>query len=170
MYIITGKITENKRDRAYTVFGIKEQKSGLLTRQEVKKMMISGEEVLGLNVNLNFNDGYNVHKNRSFLWKRIPEINGKCEPEDPKDKETQILVGTNGFKEARHFITVNSLGEIKVYSLDEVRQEIDKGHIVGAVNTANKKVIIQIKNELSDEWLQNLGYVKDKNSNWQKNV
>ena len=36
MYIVLGKITENGRDKAYTVYGINEQKACFLPRKEVK--------------------------------------------------------------------------------------------------------------------------------------
>lgn len=169
MYIITGKITENGRDRAYTVYGIKEQRACFMSRKDVKSMLIRDEKFYGLEMNVNAYGNDNIHKTKtSIFWSRIPEMNGKCEPENPKDKDLKVLIGTNGYKEVRHFITANTLGQVFIYNKEEIQEEIRKGNIIGAINADDGRVIVYIKNELSDKWVANLGYERDENSMWRK--
>lgn len=169
MYIVLGKITENGRDKAYTVYGINEQKACFLPRKEVKNMLINEKKFYGLEMNLNAYGNDNVHKTKtSIFWNRIPEMNGKCEPEDPKDKDLKVVLGTNGYKEVRHFITANTLGQITIYNKEEIQEEIRKNNIIGAINAEDGRVLVYIKNELSDKWVENLGYEKDKDAMWHK--
>lgn len=170
MYIVVGKITENRRDKAYAVFGIREKKVCIITRKEVKRMLNADYDFFGMELRVNNNCGYNIHKNRSYYWKRIPEITGKGEPEKEEDKDIKILIGTNGYKEVRHYIVVSPAGKIELLTKEAIKQEIKKDNIIGATYSEDDRILAYINNEISDEWLEELGYEKDEEMMWHKKI
>ena len=168
MYIVTGKITEEGKEKAYSVFGIKEQKTCLVTKKELKQMVKNNADVCGYDIlNSAGIKTKTFKKTKKFLWDRIPELTGRLQVENEKDKNLQILVGTNGFKEIKHYITVKPSGEIYVYSENKLKAEIRKNNIIGAVIDTNNRLMLYIHNEINDFWIMKLGYKRDEDGFWE---
>lgn len=167
MYIITGKITEEGKDVGYSVYGLNEQRSCILTKKEVRNMLINKQTVFGMSIGEHFSSTrYTFKKCKPYLWAKLPEINGKGEPEREEDKDLQVMLGSNGFKELKVFVTVNTLGEISVYDEEGLKEQIHNGNIAGAVIDKRGKVINYINFDITDQWLMNLGYRRNDDKKW----
>lgn len=173
MNIIVGKITEDSKDRAYMLFSVKEQKRRIMTREAVREALIKGEKILGFELNCNTYGRYNLRKSKSYIWKNMPELNGKGQPETDADGAVEIFIGTNGFKEVKVYVTVNSNGDIRIYSRDNFISRIEKAGdtVIGAGlqdTEDSKELNLYIKNMLTDTWMEQLGFKRDEDFNWTK--
>lgn len=169
MYFITGRIVENGKLTAYGLYDLNERKATLMSKKSIKNLVVAGREVVGFERYENTFTGLAyARKNRGYMWKNLPDLNGKGEPEKPEDKHNKVLIGTNGFKELREFVTVNSTGEVNVYTSEEFKAELSKDCITGAVLAEDGRILSQVKNEITDKWLKEAGFERGKDKVWFK--
>ena len=169
MYFITGSIYENGKLAAYGLYNVKEKKAIIMSKRSVKESVLAGEEVVGFVRYENTINGLGyVRKHRGYMWKNLPELNGKGVPEQEEYIHNKVLIGTNGFKEVRQFVTVNSIGEIKVYSAKDFKEELKNDRITGAVLAEDGRILSKVRNEISDQWLKDSGFKRDDDLVWIK--
>ena len=169
MYFITGKITENEKDLAYGVYDMEKQRAMIMSKKATRQLVSAGEVVCGFEKFFNGMQGkIYVRKNKDYIWKGVPELNGMGAPEDPKDNELQVLIGCNGFKEVKSYITVNSLGVVRIYNKSEIQDEVAKGIIIGASIGDTGHVVTYINEEVSNDWISSLGYKRNEIGLWTK--
>lgn len=171
MNIIIGKIAEDGKDRAYMLYSVEEQKRMIITRDAVKNAMIDGMKIVGFELRQNYYGAYGLHKTKSYIWKKMPELNGKGKAKTEADEAVEIFIGTNGFKEVKVYVTINASGIIRVYSKDNFirRMETDEYTIIGAaikLDSDQKEIRQDIKNMLTDTWMERLGFERNAEFNW----
>ena len=168
MYFITGKLTENGKETAYSVYDTDKQRSIITGKKPIRQLVENGVNVYGFERFFNGTCGkFSVRKNREFLWKQIPELSGIGVPENPEDSDLQVLIGSNGFKEVKHYVTVNSIGIVKVYSKAEVKKEVASGNVIGMILDGDR-IIPLVTEEITDEWLKSLGYERNDSKQWRR--
>lgn len=169
MYFITGKITENEKELAYGLYDTNTQRAMIMSKKATRQLVSAENEVLGFERFFNVSQGkVYVRKNKEFMWKGLPELNGKGEPENVEDKKMQVLIGSNGFKEVKSYITVNSVGEVRIYTKADMKKELIEGNIIGAALASNEQVMTYVNEEISDEWILKLGYKRNEIGLWAK--
>lgn len=168
MYIVLGKISEERKDRAYRLFNYETQEVKLFIRDEIMKILDHKVEITGLQIGYNSYGKINIRKNFHFMWKEgIPELKGDGNVEK-EDRQLKMIIGTNGYKTCKNYVLINPLGEITVYSEEEVKQRIKEGErIVGLKLSSANVVMTYIKKDLSDTWLERLGFIKE-DGLWQR--
>ena len=167
MYIVTGKLLEDSKEVAYGVYDTDKKKAMLMAKEQVKNLVAHGITVIGFeHVYTPSRGSYFVRKSKNIMWKEIPELNGKGQP---VGKPMEILLGVNGYKEMKSFVTVNSLGGVKVYSKDEMVKKMAKdNNIIGAVLASDERIIPMIKNTVNDIWLIDCGFERGEGLYWQR--
>lgn len=169
MYFITGSIYENGKLAAYGLYNVEKKKAVIMSKKSVKKIVMAGEEVVGfIKYDNNITGLPYVRKHRGYMWKNLPELNGKGKPEQEEYLHNKVLIGTNGFKEVRQFVTVNSTGEVMVYGLEDFKEELRGNRITGAVLAEDGRILSRARNEISDKWLKDSGFKRDDNLIWKK--
>ena len=167
MYVITGKILEDSKVVAYGVYDTDRKKAMIMAKEQVNNIVAHGITVIGFEcVYTTARGSYFVRKSKNFMWRELPELNGKGEP---LDKEKEILLGVNGYKEMKSYVTVNSLGGVRVYSKDEIIDKLSNdNNIIGAVLASDNRIIPMIKNTINDIWLIDCGFERGEGLYWQR--
>lgn len=161
MYIIVGKITEDRREMAYKVFDYDTCITRIVTKQELKDKLMQGERIIGFDLSTNQIGNVGLRKNNSFLWKNIVELEGNGEVQSEKDNKTEILIGTVGYRDYKNYVFVNPSGKISVYAERVLRTMLPDDRLIGVKISEDKKLSCYKKIDLTEGFLKNLGYKKE---------
>ena len=168
MFYITGMVVENARTVAYSLYDVDSKKSIIVSSKSVKRMLKDEEEIVGFALYTDYRGKKYVRKNKRYMWRNLPEINGKGIPEKEEDKDILILIGSNGFKEVKQFVLVNSVGEMVICNMKELQERIKSNKIVGAVVNSLDRILFGNELELDDKWIEEAGFERDCNDMWKK--
>ena len=145
--------TKSNRDQieAFKIFFPLTKKVWFITHEELKEKFRKGDlpEIVGLKITetIRMNQNSIVVASTSGLYSAVKtdNINGNGEPIDAEGNVIKPfmwnLIGVQGFQEFRKFVCVNSMCEIKIFTIDEVKDLLEKQQINGIKSMRNQLLV-----------------------------
>lgn len=125
-FIVIGKYVENINNKdkitAYKVYDIKNNKSYLVPKEDTANAIKNGTSILGLRLlfelNAYANKALTVREDRHLGIHKVDTVDSKGNPINSRN--THVVYGIEGFGENRVYVSVNSSGEAKKLTQEEI--------------------------------------------------
>lgn len=143
LYVI-GLVANNGKLEACQIYDLHAKKHTdkvkLIGSELLRKAVRRGWKIIGLKEN---GDSFKLIKDNLYKARHLDELNGAGYPLTPEGKRREVLIGTVGFKEKELYRVVNSIGNHRDITYEELCNLIKENKIIGAklINKQDKEVL-----------------------------
>lgn len=122
--------------RGYQIIGL--SRSGREEIKVKKEVQEQGKTVVRYETVVHYR---NAHESsyHSYNTKKVDELNGAGEPITPPEERREILLGNKGFGENKVYVVINSTGEKRELTYNELLDLTKNDRIIGATVKVDKE-------------------------------